>query len=80
VPRTSQDFFFVDDESTAPELQSYRTIVADRFPVFNLEDVEVVSKLQQSFSTSAFERAHFNPFFDGNVHHFQQLVGRGCAQ
>jgi hypothetical protein len=46
VPRTSQDFFFVDDESTAPELQSYRTIVADRFPVFNLEDVEVVSKLQ----------------------------------
>ena len=69
MPRTSQDFF-VGDESTAPELQFYRTIVAGRFPVFNLEDVEVVSKLQQSFSTSAFERTHFNPFFDGNVHHW----------
>ena len=73
------EIFFVGDESQALELEPYRTIVADRFPRFNLEDVAVVTKLQKSFTTSAFERAHFNSFFDGNVHHFQQLVSRACA-
>ena len=71
---------FVGDQAMVPELEAYRTIVADRFPRFNAEDVETVSKLQCSFETSAFERAHFNAFFDGAVHQFQQLVAHSCGE
>ena len=81
-PRTCRErvsIAFVGDEAMAPELVDYRTTVANRFPSFNVEDVEAVSKLQHSFETSAFEKAHFNAFFDGAVHRFQELVARSCG-
>ena len=82
-PRTCRErvsIFFVGDEAMAPQRESHRSTVADRFPSFNAEDVDAVSKLQHSFETSGFERAHFNAFFDGAVHGFQQLVALGCAE
>ena len=70
------EIFFVNEQALAPKLDKYRSIVAERFPAFNEEDVGVVGQLQTSFETSAFERAHFSGFFDVNVHRFQQLVAR----
>jgi len=71
--------WFVGDEAMTPALEHYRNVVADRFPVFNIEDVEVVRRLQRSFESSGFESAHFNPFFDVNVFEFQQLIAGYCT-
>ena len=70
---------FVGDEALSSELERFRTIVADRFPSFNAEDVAVVTQLQEAFETSPLDRFHFNRFFDGNVHRFQQLVASACG-
>ncbi|MBS34466.1 MAG: hypothetical protein CMO26_00915 [Thiotrichales bacterium] len=69
---------FVGDEAMTDALAEHRHIVASRFPAFNDEDMGIVNKLQVAFETSAFERAHFNAFFDGNVHSFQRLVATAC--
>lgn len=77
--RERVSIFFVGDEALEPCLEDYRRAVVARFPSFNDEDVGVVTRLQEAFENSAYDRAHFLPFFDGNVHRFQQLVGRACA-
>lgn len=71
---------FVGHEAMTPEAKSFRATVANRFPSFNAEDIEAVSRLQRSFETSGFERAHFNAFFDGAVHQFQRLVALHCSE
>ena len=70
---------FVGDGSMVSDLGRHRAVVAERFPAFNVEDVEVVARLQAGFESNGFERAHFNPHFDRMVHRFQQLVGQALA-
>lgn len=77
--RERVEIFFVGEEALAPELAEFRTIVSNRFPVFNKEDIGVVEGLQQNFESSAFDHAHFLEFFDDNVQCFQQRVAKACA-
>ena len=77
--RERVEIFFAGEAALAPALAKERDKVVERFPVFNHEDVDLVGRLQQSFESAAFERAHFSEFFDGNVHHFQRMVAHACT-
>ncbi len=77
--RERVEIFFAGEAALAPALAAERESVVARFPVFNREDVDLVGRLQESFESAAFERAHFSEFFDGNVHHFQRMVAHACA-
>ena len=77
--RERVEIFFVGEQALTCELEEARSIVSERFPVFNQEDVGVVEQLQRNFESSAFEHAHFLDFFDANVRHFQQQVATACA-
>ena len=77
--RERVEIFFAGEAALAPALEREREAVVERFPAFNREDVDLVGRLQQSFESAAFERAHFSEFFDGNVHHFQRMVAHACA-
>lgn len=77
--RERVEIFFAGEAALAPALAAERETVVARFPAFNREDVDLVGRLQQSFESAAFERAHFSEFFDANVHHFQRMVAHACA-
>ena len=77
--RERVEIFFVGEDALDPSRDAHRDVVVGRFPAFNREDVDLVTRLQASFESSAFERAHFSDFFDENVHHFQRMVARACA-
>ena len=76
--RERVEIFFAGEAALAPAFAAERETVVERFPAFNREDVDLVGRLQESFESAAFERAHFSEFFDGNVHHFQRMVAHAC--
>lgn len=66
--------FFVGDEAMSADLDDHREMAAARFVEFNTEDIEIVETLQKGFAGNGFDGGRFSPYFDQNIHHFQELV------
>lgn len=66
--------FFVGDEAVSASFEDLRETTVARFIEFNDEDIEVIEALQAAFTGNGFDGGCFSPYFDQNIHHFQELV------
>ncbi|WP_439816718.1 aromatic ring-hydroxylating oxygenase subunit alpha [Zavarzinia sp. CC-PAN008] len=63
--------FFVGDEAMKPEYAANRANVVDLWTVTNLEDMDVVTRMQVGRGSPAMEGGRFSPELDTCVHDFQ---------
>ncbi|MGE0718142.1 MAG: aromatic ring-hydroxylating dioxygenase subunit alpha [Alphaproteobacteria bacterium] len=61
------------------ELAEHRRIAAERFPVFNDEDVAVCEGLQRSFARHGFPAGYLSPYFDETVRRYQRRYCEAMA-
>ena len=72
--RERVEVFVVGDAAAAPELAPLRRALLKRFESFNVEDIAIVERLQDAFTTTDFDGGRLSPAFDANIYHFHRLI------